>query len=135
MHNSMVRGLVGALVLAVSGGCVIAPGTAGVDGHYLGYVRLRDGTNGAAGRVSDVNTLGAWLETDPATGSAESLGVGLRRTERVLIPLDCRFAVIVRSPADLADARALVQSLQGRQACAINATEDSPASPPSEPSP
>lgn len=140
MHNSIVRRLLGALMLAAvvpatSGGCVINSGTAGVNGHYLGYVHLRDGTGGDGGRVSDVDTLGVWFETDPATGSAESLGVGFRRAERVLIPLDCRFAIIVRSPADLAETRTLVQSLEGGQACAIDATENSSASPRSGPSP
>ena len=104
-------------------GCVIAPGAAGVSGHYLGYVRLQGDGAPSGGRVSGVETLGAWLEPGSGGGAAPALGLGFRRAEQVAVPLDCRIAVIVRSEAQMAEARALVHSLEGRQACAVNALD------------
>ncbi|RZJ28462.1 MAG: hypothetical protein EON85_08905 [Brevundimonas sp.] len=123
MHNRVVRALTAGLAGVALSGCVVAPGSAGVNGHYLGYVRLKadEATNG--GRVSDVDTLGAWLEPGSRSGAPTSVGLGFRRAEQVAVPLDCRIAVIVRSEAQMAEARALVQSLEGRQACAVNAVD------------
>ncbi len=102
-------------------GCVIAPGAPGVSGHYLGYVRLQGDDAPTGGRVSDVETLGAWLEPGSHGGAPGTVGLGFRRAEQVAVPLDCRIAVIVRSEAQMAEARALVHALEGRQACAVNA--------------
>jgi len=126
-HHLFARNARAILALSATavplGGCVIAPGAAGVDGHYLGYVRLKPGAAPEGGRVSDVETLGAWLEPASRTGGPGSAGLGYRRAERVAVPLDCRIAVIVRSEAQMADARTLIQSLEGRQACAVNAVD------------
>lgn len=126
-HNHVARTASAVMALSAPalslGGCVIAPGAAGVDGHYLGYVRLKPGESAEGGRVSDVETLGAWLEPASRTGGPASAGVGYRRAQRVAVPLDCRIAVIVRSEAQMAEARTLIQSLEGRQACAVNAVD------------
>lgn len=126
-HNLFERSGRASLVLSATAfslaGCVIAPGAAGVDGHYLGYVRLKPGAAAEGGRVSDVETLGAWLEPASRTVGPGSAGLGYRRAQRVAVPLDCRIAVIVRSEAQMAEARTLIQSLEGRQACAVNAVD------------
>lgn len=123
MHiRNLVARMTGVGIAGLSlAGCVIAPGAPGISGHYLGYVRLQGDGAPTGGRVSDVQTLGAWLEPGSRSGVPGALGLGFRRAEQVAVPLDCRIAVIVRSDAQLAEARALVYALEGRQACAVNA--------------
>lgn len=122
-YNLFGQAILTTLAAVLPGGCVVAPGAPGVSGHYLGYVRLEAPDASGAGRVSRVDTLGAWAEPASTTGGPASLGLGFRRTERVSVPLDCRIAIIVRSEAQMADARTLVQSLEGQPACAVNAAD------------
>jgi hypothetical protein len=123
LHNFKVCLCAGAPAALLLSGCVVAPGAPGVSGHYLGYVRLEAVDAANAGRVSRIDTLGAWAEPASATGGPGSLGLGFRRAERVAVPLDCRIAVIVRSEAQMAQARDLVQSLEGQPVCAVNAAD------------
>lgn len=104
-------------------GCTLAPGEH-VHGHYFGYVRIVAPAGAPEGGVrKQVESVGAWIEVDPASSQLDSAGVGFRKSERLIIPLDCRLAVIVRNEAQLAAARDLFQALEGREACAIDATE------------
>lgn len=103
-------------------GCVVPTGPAGLDGHYLGYVRIvAPPATEPGGRLNRAATLGAWIEVDRTSGGAA--GVGFRRIERVEIPTDCRLAVIVRNESELAEARALAATMAGGGACAIDATD------------
>lgn len=103
-------------------GCVVSAGPAGLDGHYLGYVRIvAPPTTEPGGRLNRATALGAWMEVDRTFGGAA--GVGFRRTQRVEIPRDCRLAVIVRNGSELAEARALAATMEGGGGCAIDATD------------
>lgn len=115
---------IAAVGLAAPGlaGCVVSAGPAGLDGHYLGYVRIvAPPATEAGGRLDRAAVLGAWVEADRTFGGAA--GAGFRRIERVEIPKDCRLAVIVRNGSELAEARALAATMEGGGACAIDATD------------
>lgn len=105
------------------GACTIGPGEQ-VRGHYFGYVRVVEPAAGPErAERTQVETVGAWLELAPMSPQIDSLGLGLRRAKRTVLPMDCRLAIIVENEAQLSAARELVRSLEGRDACAIDATE------------
>lgn len=117
-------GHVVALVAAVSASaCVVTAPEAGVSGHYLGYVHLRaaQADDRQAFTATQVDVMGAWIETDGPTGGISNLGAGARRTDRVAVPLDCRLAIVVRDAAEMAAARQLIATLE-HDACTIDAT-------------
>jgi hypothetical protein len=119
----LVRSSILGAAAAFTAGCVVAAPAPGLSGHYVGYVHLR--ARAPASKTFSavrIEALGAWLETDAATGGLSSLGAGFRRTERIAVPLDCRLAVVVRDPTQMAAARDLINSLEDG-ACAIDATE------------
>jgi hypothetical protein len=123
MRNRTAWTIVAVLTGSGLAACFTVPAPQGADGHYVGYVRLAPAAGGeGGGGMGRVASFGAWLEMDPASRGPESLGLGFRRAERVVLPLDCRFAIIVKDAEQMSAARELVESLEGKQACAIDAS-------------
>lgn len=114
----------GAILVLIGGvgACTIGPYQQ-VRGHYFGYVRIVEPAAGdARAEQARMETLGAWLELAPLSSRIDNLGLGLHRTQRIVLPMDCRFAIIVENEAQLSAARALVSSLKEREACVVDAT-------------
>lgn len=105
------------LTAVVISGCA-SVGTITPDGslvrHYLGYVKVAIPQAAANGAVytSDVSVLGLRV--------GGGIGVGYSRDRQVVIPLDCRLAVLVANQAQLDDAVARLPTLlrQG-EICAV----------------
>lgn len=119
-----MRGAVILVVLCSLGGCTIVPGGT-VDGHYLGYVRVVADPDRVTPDMSRsrLESVGIWVEIEPASRGLDSAGLGYRHAERLRFASDCRLAIIVENEAQLSAARALAESLEGVNACAIDATD------------
>lgn len=99
-----------ALGLACAGCATQSSSGERVVGRYLGLVEVTTPAP-APGRQADVmrrqvKVLGGWLETSPRTGGVESAGLGWRDSRQLVVPMDCRLVVIVRSAEELESARA-----------------------------
>jgi hypothetical protein len=98
-------------------GCA-SVGTVEPDGslvrHYVGYVKVAVPQAAAheAVYISDVSVLGLRV--------GGGIGVGYSRDRQMVIPLDCRLAVLVANRAQLDDAVARLNTLFGnRDICAV----------------
>jgi hypothetical protein len=74
--------------------------------HYLGYVKVA--IPQAAGRgavyISDVSAVGLRIASGHDGGIWSGIGVGYSRDRQVVVPLDCRVALLVANQAQLDDA-------------------------------
>jgi hypothetical protein len=104
-----------ALGLSIAlGGCLSQGDGQRATGHYVGFVTVwtepaRAGEPPGVRRTT-VRTLGGWLDLAPKDGGVESLGAGWRSSRRLIVPDDCRLVIIVRSAAELASARTLIDT-------------------------
>jgi hypothetical protein len=92
-----------------------------IDGREVRIVtpaQLEAGTNPPAVRLQRALTIGAWAEGAPSGGS-QSVGVGLRRSRRIVVPADCRLVIVAPSEAALQQALAMDIVKEGK-ACAIS---------------
>ncbi len=112
-----VRLLFCCLTAGALSGCA-GLGTAKPDGslvrHYLGYVKVSIPQAAAhkAFYTSDVSVLGVRL--------GNGIGVGYSRDRQVVVPLDCRIAVLVANQAQLDDAVARLPTLFSKgDICAV----------------
>ena len=93
------------------GGCASAP-VVEPDGalvrHYLGYVKVSVPQAAAQGALytSDVTVLGLRV--------GGGVGLGYVRDRQVVVPLDCRLAILVATQAQLDDALARLPTLVGK---------------------
>ncbi len=105
------------LVALALSGCA-SVGTIEPDGslvrHYVGYVKVVVPQAAARGAVytSDVSVLGLRV--------GNGIGVGYSRDRQIVIPLDCRLAVLVANQAQLDDAVARLNTLfSTRDICVV----------------
>jgi hypothetical protein len=103
------------------GGCA-SVGTVEPNGslvrHYLGYVKVAIPQAAARGvtYTSDISVLGLRI----AGGIGAGIAVGYSRDRQLMMPLDCRFAVLVANQSQLDDAVARLNTLSGHpDICAV----------------
>jgi hypothetical protein len=113
-YGGIVRLCLAAFALT---GCA-SVGTIEPDGslvrHYVGYVKVAVPQAAARGAVytSDVSVLGLRV--------GGGIGVGYSRDRQMVIPLDCRLAVLVANQAQLDDAVTRLNTVFGnRDICAV----------------
>jgi hypothetical protein len=110
-------------------GCAVQGTNETVVGRYFGFVEVRSdpppGDTASGVRHVRVRTLGGWLELSPDAGGVESVGAGWRSSDRLVVPNDCRLVIIVRNDAELASARALLdtQAIARGELCLIQDRE------------
>jgi hypothetical protein len=73
--------------------------------HYLGYVKVAIPQAAARGAVytSDVSVVGLRIASGHDGGIGSGIGVGYSRDRQVVVPLDCRVALLVANQAQLDD--------------------------------
>ncbi|PLR28425.1 hypothetical protein SGCZBJ_02975 [Caulobacter zeae] len=102
------------LVSATAAGCASVDTSHVVVGRYFGMVEVRAeppaGEDGQTIGRTKVRTLGGWVDLSPRGGRLESLGAGWRSSARLAIPADCRLVVVVRTDAQLASVKALLDA-------------------------
>lgn len=101
-------------------GCIRHADDGRVTAHYLGYVRIVS-TPGApwGGQTTDATTLGGWWDIEPTSGRLQSTGLGFRQMERLYLPMDCRFTILVTTNEQLAAVERLIATYAEDDACAL----------------
>lgn len=120
-----IRVLLSAAAVLLCSGCAVPIGS---DGRYLGYVEVHDSApstavdvahGGPAVRYRRVFAIGGWLETAPATGALESIGLGVRKARRLEVPMDCRVVIIVGADGKVGDLTQFRSMNRGKDPCVV----------------
>ncbi len=95
------------MVLALLAGCTVDAGRpGGGSALYVGIVRVKRPERPAGVDAADVSVLGLSLD--------RGITLGWRRSQWVQVPPgQCSLTIIVRNRADLAQAQAMLQKLEG----------------------
>jgi hypothetical protein len=108
-----------ALPLALCGCSTVRLDDEGVSRWYVGVVRVVLPDSRGKLAAVDVKSLGVGWDAGPYLGWRSGNWI-------IADPADCQLLVVIRSPAQAANAAAVLKSLEGTQACIADYTHSLP---------